>query len=588
MRREVRHLLIVALVATSVFFTLLGASSLWDEDEPKNAACAREMLDAGNWIVPQFNYQLRTDKPILLYWLMMTAYSVFGVTEFAARFWSATVAVGTTLLTLGIGRRLYGGDVGLWAGLAMAGCVMFAVGGRAATPDSLLIFCTTAAFYAFVRFGGVETGRLSLGGHLALYAAMGTAVLAKGPVGVVLPSAVIGLYLLLRPRELDATRSIWNRFAPRRVLEVVGSMRPLVLLVVVGVIAVPWYAAVGIQTDGRWLAGFLGTHNVARFTGTMENHSGSVLYYPAAVLIGFFPWSCFLPWGIYRLVRRLRTPDDLATVATSSGRSGRPDLFVACWAGLYLTFFSIAGTKLPSYVLPCYPALAVLVGKLIDEWLAAPVVFPNWAVRTALAAPIVVGLALVIGLSIAAPLVLPGEALLGLVGIPLVVGGAAALWCCVRQQRRPAAIGFAAMSSLFVVGLTAIGAARVSTHATSPAVVKAARAVTTTAPMTLDTPANAPVSLIAYRHYEPTLVYYARSEVPTVATQAELRRELDRRPGAVIVTRDEFLEELRSAVGGGASTPLRLRRFLRRDGEIVLLVPATAAEVAAGTVESRR
>ena len=106
MRKEVMRQVCVVGAAVVVFFTLLGRPYLWDEDEPKNAECAREMLEAGNWVVPQFNYALRTDKPILLYWLMLTSYHAFGVTEFAARFWSAALGVGTVWLTYGIGRRL--------------------------------------------------------------------------------------------------------------------------------------------------------------------------------------------------------------------------------------------------------------------------------------------------------------------------------------------------------------------------------------------------------------------------------------------------------------------------------------------------
>ena len=85
------------------------------------------MLEAGDWITPRFNHQLRTDKPILLYWLMFTAYSLLGETELAARFWSAAAAIGTSLVTYHLGRRLYSPGVGLWSGLAMAACVMFGV-----------------------------------------------------------------------------------------------------------------------------------------------------------------------------------------------------------------------------------------------------------------------------------------------------------------------------------------------------------------------------------------------------------------------------------------------------------------------------
>src|SRR6186997_2131930 len=99
MPEVVRHHLLLAAIAGIVFLFHLGGARLWDEDEPKNAQCAREMLARGDWIVPTFNQELRTDKPVLLYWLMMPAYLLLGVNELAARLPSALLAIGTTLLT---------------------------------------------------------------------------------------------------------------------------------------------------------------------------------------------------------------------------------------------------------------------------------------------------------------------------------------------------------------------------------------------------------------------------------------------------------------------------------------------------------
>jgi 4-amino-4-deoxy-L-arabinose transferase-like glycosyltransferase len=578
-----RHQLFVVAAAACVFFTLLGRPSLWDEDEPKNAACAHEMLEAGDWITPRFNGGLRTDKPILLYWLMFTSYSLLGENELAARFWSAAAAVGTSLLTYHLGRRLYGPGVGLWSGLAMAACVMFGVSGRAATPDSILIFSTTAVFYLFVRFGGVKGPQspgepLGRGGYLAIYGAMAVAVLAKGPVGFILPSAVIGLYLLCR-RELESrpgasaaapqTPWTWYRrllgtllrtFAPRRFLEVTRSLRPLVLVGALVVIALPWYVAVGVRTEGEWLVGFLGKHNVTRFTGAMEGHSGSIFYYVVAILVGFFPWSCLLPIGIYRLVLRLR-----------SGEGANPaDVFLACWAGLYFTFFSLASTKLPSYVLPCYPALAVITGKLVDEWLTTrgrvPRVWFGWALGT----PAIVGAVLAVGLPILAHHLLPGEAWLGLVGAPLVIGSCAFAWLLRSGRAAWIPPAFALMAVVFVTSLVGGAASRISRHSTSPAIVRAARE------------ASGPEApLIAFRHYEPTLVYYSRGVVPTVDTAEQLLAELRRRPGACVVTRDEHLADLQIALNGVPDIAARRPRFLRRRGEVVLAIPPTTADAVA-------
>src|SRR5437762_2744228 len=118
--RMLRDQACVAAVALVVFFTNLGGPKLWDDDEPRNAACAREMLERGDPIVPTFNHQWRTDKPALLYWLMMGSYTVFGANEFAARFPSAVLGLSTALLVYHLGRLLFRREVGLWAGLVMA------------------------------------------------------------------------------------------------------------------------------------------------------------------------------------------------------------------------------------------------------------------------------------------------------------------------------------------------------------------------------------------------------------------------------------------------------------------------------------
>ena len=196
--------------------TNLGGPRLWDRDETRNGECAREMLVNSDWVVPTFNGELRTHKPVLLYWCIMTSYLACGVTEFAARFPSALCAIGSVICTYRMGRRLFGPQAGIWAAIALATSLMFVVAGRAATPDSLLIFCTTLALMIYVcgtfrpRF---ETTPLDappdpiIAGHyfpqhfptvLTLYAAMGLGVLAKGPVGLILPTAVIGMFLLIK------------------------------------------------------------------------------------------------------------------------------------------------------------------------------------------------------------------------------------------------------------------------------------------------------------------------------------------------------------------------------------------------------
>src|SRR5262249_50726586 len=152
-----------------------------------------EMLESGNWVVPTFNGKLRVDKPALLYWLQLGAYEVFGVNEFAARLPSALAALTTVLLAYELGRRTFGSaSTGLLGGLIPASSVAFCAAARFANPDALLNLFTVLSLLLF-WLGYSRGGRLWF---VPPAVSMGLAVLAKGPVGVVLPLTVIGLFLL--------------------------------------------------------------------------------------------------------------------------------------------------------------------------------------------------------------------------------------------------------------------------------------------------------------------------------------------------------------------------------------------------------
>lgn len=489
MSGAVRHILLILVVGGMVLGTDLGGPRLWDRDEPRNAGCTAEMLARGDWVTPVFDGELRTHKPILLYWFMMTAYALFGVNEWGARFWSAVCAVGTALVTYGIGRRLFSPTVAVWSALILLTTLMFDVAGRAATPDSLLIFWATAAVGVFVwgafpKGPGERSGARGPGsdvtlpgytGFLAMYGCMGVAVLAKGPVGVVLPTAVIGLYLLIerlpRTGEQEVGRGSFGQWARRamRVLSPVHflrtcwTLRPLTALAVVALIAVPWYVAVGLRTDGQWLHGFLFEHNLGRAARPMEGHGGPMGYYVVALLVGFFPWSVFaVPAGLHT-ARSLGERE--------STRAGH--LLALCWMGVYMGLFSLAGTKLPSYITPCYPAVALLMGSFIEAWARqASRVAPYWP-KIALLVLAGVGAAMVVVVPWAAARYLPGEQWLAALGlIPVVVGLGG--WALLRVDRpRAAAYGFLIGAVAFTTALFTIGARRVDRHQTFDVLVQA-------------------------------------------------------------------------------------------------------------------
>ena len=490
MRQVWLHHALVVMVASLVLFANLGGARLWDRDEPRNAGCALAMQTRGDWVVPVFNDELRAHKPVLLYWLMMSAYSVFGVNEFAARFWSAALGVVTALATYQIGRRLFRPRVGLLAAVILSTSLMFDLAGRAATPDSALICCSTLSLMVYVlgAFGphravsvaGCESPSAGLAETdspdtvvrfpqrwpivVLLYAFQGFAVLAKGPVGAVLPLAVMGLFLTIRsgpsrmPNGGDGAgatrgRSYWRAFHPRSLWRTCWTLRPLTALVVIAAIAGPWYVWVGWRTQGAFLREFFLEHNWGRAQQVMEGHSGNLLFYPATILVGFFPWSVFA------------IPTALAAIAAARrGVAGGGRLFACCWIAAYVGPFSLAQTKLPSYVTPCYPALALLTASFFEDWMMERLVLPSLWPRLAHLVLGVAGLGILAGAYWASAVYLPGEVALGLLGLIPLLGAVVGLMFLRREQRRAVTVCFAVTALAFTVALFGYGAARVNRY----------------------------------------------------------------------------------------------------------------------------
>lgn len=333
-------LLALGLLAGVLFFVRLDGTGLFDADEPAYAGAAREMRETGDWITPRFNGRLRFDKPVLFYWLIGLSYRGFGISEFAVRCWSALAGVALVLLVAGAGRRWFGERAGVGAGLALATCMLTALLARAAVTDMLLALCVTAAVLAALEALGGPTGRP--GGWVALcWAAMALAVLVKGPIGLLIPALVLGGTALI----LGEGRLMLRRLVP--------WWGPVLFLS----LALPWYALVLAANGGAFIDGFLVKHHLSRYTGVVSSHAGPLVYYFPVLLVGFFPWSAFVPralWGASLVARRRRagTPADRVVVACG------------VWAAAVFLFFSLAGTKLPSYLFPAFPALALLVGFL--------------------------------------------------------------------------------------------------------------------------------------------------------------------------------------------------------------------------------
>jgi 4-amino-4-deoxy-L-arabinose transferase-like glycosyltransferase len=341
MRRSRDRWVLLGLLALSagLFFARLGTPGLFDADEPAYAQAAREMLESGDWVTPRFNGQPRFDKPVLFYWLIVLAYRVFGIGEFAVRCWSALAGVGLVLVLAGAARRRFGPPADLWTGLVFATTLLTALLARAAVTDMLLTLFVAGAVLLGLEALGAPTPQAARRPALLGWGAAALAVLVKGPIGLLVPALALvpALWIL---RELAA----WRRLVPWQ--------GPLLLAALAG----PWYALALGANGWAFVEGFVLKHHVTRYVGVVSSHAGPLWFYLPVLLVGFFPWSGYLPRALWRAWRVAR-----ARQAATPG--DRLLLVSACWAVGLLLFFSLAGTKLPSYLFPAFPALALLVGN---------------------------------------------------------------------------------------------------------------------------------------------------------------------------------------------------------------------------------
>ncbi len=572
--------LIVALVAALVLLPNLGGPPLWDDDEPRNAACSLAMHTTGDWIVPTFNGRLRVEKPVLVNWLHLAGFAVAGVNETGARIASALLTIGTCLLTLRIGQALFRPDVGLWAGLVMATCLWTGVAGRAATPDAPLAFCTTLALWFFIRGGRIPpndgTGwrnaavQLPAGAALGVGVACGLAVLAKGPVGLLLPLVGLGGFCWWQA-AVDPGRGGGRFFRlASAFIAACRGMRLHVVMASAAVVSLPWYVLVTFRTDGAWLHDFLLVHNVGRFATPMEGHSGSAfLYYPVVVLVGMFPWSMAS-----------------ALIAAHGGRTVRsgadsPDTvgmrLLACWMAAWIIPFSLAGTKLPGYIWPAYPAIAATAGLFLADWIRRPSLVTDGWMRWAWSFLAISGIAIGVGLPLVTRRIAPGAEWLGLVGLAPVVGAVVA-WACQSLSSRRAAVTAWAVTACCTVGiLLAVGPACVG-HVGGTRQLLAAIPVDRAAPLPIAS-FGAPASAVFYAgRVTPA------GTVPQLDHPTEAAAFVADHPGGHIVVHAQFADQV-TAVLPDSYGVLRSASSFPTFHEVLLIGPKSAERPARLAIE---
>ena len=319
------------LVCLAVLFANLGGPALFEPDEGRNAEKAREILLLNDWVTPHENFVPVLDKPMFFYWLIAICYKIFGISEWSARLPSALLALGCLFLVYRFVRQRWGDWEAMWSVLILVTSVEFFLLARIVILDMTLTFCITLAlcsFYAAVHAEDPKAAKLNC---LLMYLALGAGTLVKGLIGIIVPGMVFLTYLL-----------VTHRWSVLRSLYLVPGA--LVFLAVVA----PWY----LWADARnpdYLSYYFWDEHFARYLTDEFERSESWFYFVVVVAAGFVPWILLLPSVLKDSWKRL---DD-------------KNIFLLLWIGVPFAFFSASNSKLPHYVLPLYPALAILSGQMI-------------------------------------------------------------------------------------------------------------------------------------------------------------------------------------------------------------------------------
>lgn len=325
----VRHrTLVLALVGLFVLVPFLGWRDLWYPDEPDIGQVAQAMYQSGDLVAPRRNGEIWVDYPPMVYWAgTLSSHLLGGMTAFSLRVTSALGAIAIVLLTALAASRFLGARAGLWSGFALLTFHHFVYEAESYRPDVLFTLYVAAGIYLYAHGCGE---RPRLWPRVGAFALFGLAILSKGPLGVLLPGLVLFLW--------HAGRREWKRLL---------SLAPLALVSLA--VALPWFLACGKAMGGENMWHEFYEQNFGRFGSGSRGHEKPPLYYLRNLWIDFLPWSLLFPFAIAWFVRARRHREPLLQLAL-------------WWFGALFVFFSLAATKRQVYLLPAYPAAAILLG----------------------------------------------------------------------------------------------------------------------------------------------------------------------------------------------------------------------------------
>lgn len=324
--------LLVLIVAFALLWKL-GTGSLAAWDEAIYAQVSKEIVRSGDWLTLHWEYEPWFEKPPLFMWITALFYRLFGVSEFWARVPSALSGIALIGVTYLIGKFTYGKRVGFLAAVILSTCYHFLSFSRFGTMDVMLALFTYLALYAYLRLNNENQKWWYL-----VWSSCALASMVKGAGGIIAPAAIV-LALVFDKRFSDAIRSrhFWQ-----------GVLLAFLLIA-------PWHLLMYVWYGRTFIDEYIGYHVIARSTRTLEGHASGYFYYIGKLVDGFFPWGLLVPFAVVSIIRRNLKDQSRSWV-----------LLLLC--ALVFGLYTVIPTRRPWYLVPLYPALAILIGGFISNF----------------------------------------------------------------------------------------------------------------------------------------------------------------------------------------------------------------------------
>ena len=326
-RSNIRHLLIILLFSYVFFFYGMGEYSLKEPDEGRYAEIPREMIELNDYTVPHLNYVRYFEKPPLFYWAVAASYKLFGINEWSFRFANALSAFLCVLALYFFVRRWFGERAAFLSSIVLISSFGFFSMARIVTIDMFFTLWLSLSLFCFLGYYREKKPFFIY----FFYAFLALATLSKGIVAVILLIITIIIFLIIEKKT-----------------SFIKEMRIIKGIIIYGDIALPWFIAISLK-ESEFFYFFVIDQHFLRFFTSKHKRTGSLFYFLPVLAGGMFPWSILIPRSIISLWKRSEIR------------------LLLIWSCIVFLFFSVSKSKLPPYILPVFPPLAIVIGCFFDD-----------------------------------------------------------------------------------------------------------------------------------------------------------------------------------------------------------------------------